>query len=293
LNKLIIIRHINLVSGTSLKAYWKLGTSFSSSPQTEANVASTVAGSSSSDLGTNADMDIYNQPTQVTSGTPTNLGNANLFDGVASTSGDWGRPGTNANKSQWNFMHNTTSVFTLNFWAKFPDGEPDANEYFWDEAEATDSIPSFQLRAQSGMTYRTIISNSTGNYPVIATDSNKIPIPTDDAWHMYTVTWDYLNTPNYTGRVDANTSGTYYKTQNKSSNVAVDTDADYAPYFMRSGYQAGGGTGGTYGFTNGNVCEVAIWNRVLTNAEITKLYQSGAGLQLATGTPVWKEKGTA
>ena len=36
-----------------------------------------------------------------------------------------------------------------------------------------------------------------------------------------------------------------------------------------------------------------VWSYCRTDAEITKLYQSGAGFQLETGLPVWKEKGVA
>jgi hypothetical protein len=39
--------------------------------------------------------------------------------------------------------------------------------------------------------------------------------------------------------------------------------------------------------------EMSIWARVLTDAELTNLYNAGAGLQLENGLPVWKEKGTA
>ena len=39
--------------------------------------------------------------------------------------------------------------------------------------------------------------------------------------------------------------------------------------------------------------ELSIWSRVLTDAELTNIYNAGAGLQLDTGLPVWTEKGTA
>ena len=277
------------VSGTDLKAYYKLGTNYTSSPQTEANVASTVSGSSSSDLGSNANISIYNQPTQVTSGTPTNLGNANLFDGAQTTSGDYGKAGTDGNKSQWDFLHNTTSKFTFNVWLKFPDSKPENNRFLWSDAKASDSIPSFQVRSNGDPAYfRVIIANSTGNQSVLDTDgSPQLPIPTDDAWHMYTFTWDIsLGSDNFTYRVDGATSGSNYKTDSKSGNSAVNTSANTSPLFMGDEYST------SYGRLNSSTCELAIWNRVLTDAEITTLYQDGAGLQLDTGLDVWKAKGT-
>ena len=249
-----------------------------------------MSGSSSSDLGSNANISIYNQPTQVTSGTPTNLGNANLFDGAQTTSGDYGKAGTDGNKSQWDFLHNTTSKFTFNVWLKFPDSKPENNRFLWSDAKASDSIPSFQVRSNGDPAYfRAIIANSTGNQSVLDTDgSPQLPIPTDDAWHMYTFTWDIsLGSDNFTYRVDGATSGSNYKTDSKSGNSAVNTSADTSPLFMGDEYST------SYGRLNSSTCELAIWNRVLTDAEITTLYQDGAGLQLDTGIKVWTERGTA
>ena len=44
---------------------------------------------------------------------------------------------------------------------------------------------------------------------------------------------------------------------------------------------------------SGKFDEISFWSRKLTTAEITMLYNSGAGMNLATGTQLWKEKGTA
>ena len=38
---------------------------------------------------------------------------------------------------------------------------------------------------------------------------------------------------------------------------------------------------------------MAIFARVLSSAEISTLYQNGAGMQLDTGAKVWVERGTA
>ena len=105
---------------------------------------------------------------------------------------------------------------------------------------------------------------------------------------MHTFTWDYNNTPNFTYRVDGATSGTYYETKNKTG-TASNNNADAIPFLMAD--RAVGEP--LYGVLQGNICELAIWNRVLTSAEITTLYASGDGLQLDTGLKVWKEKGTA
>jgi len=260
------------IDGTGLKAYWKLAGNYTSNPQTETNVASTITGNNT--LGTDADMIIHNSPTQVTSGTPSGLGNANSFDG----SSDFGRAGDNADVGQWQFMHNTSGLFTMNWWFKFDDGEPPANEFIWDSSDATDSQPATRISTLASEEWRLMVTRTGGNNAVFDTNDASIDceIPTDDAWHMYTMTWDYNNTPNFTYRVDGATSGTYYVTANKNGNYsAIDGNSDYAPYFMRSGYQASGGTGGTYGHIDGDVMEMSIWNRVLTNAEITHISASG------------------
>jgi hypothetical protein len=44
----------------------------------------------------------------------------------------------------------------------------------------------------------------------------------------------------------------------------------------------------------GNIAEMSIWERVLTDAEITTLYNSGNGVRLADATQsaTWEELGT-
>ena len=65
------------VSGTSLKAYYKMN---GSSTTEIVNVASTVTGNST--LGTDANIDLINAPTPSVTGTPTNLGTSYTFNGT-------------------------------------------------------------------------------------------------------------------------------------------------------------------------------------------------------------------
>jgi hypothetical protein len=44
-------------------------------------------------------------------------------------------------------------------------------------------------------------------------------------------------------------------------------------------------------FSSANVDEVGVWNRVLTSAEVTQLYNSGAGLQYPFGLGANKNQG--
>ena len=41
------------------------------------------------------------------------------------------------------------------------------------------------------------------------------------------------------------------------------------------------------------VADFSLWARVLTDAEITKIYNAGAGMDLETGVKLWVERGTA
>ena len=198
--------------------------------------------------------------------------------------------GDSGDLSQWTFMHNQTASFTFNVWIKFPSGtQPVNNKYFWDNSRETDTVPSFQIRGKGGF-WRVIVSQGASGGWVMSTDDNpQLDCPQDQEWHMYTFTYDYLNTPNFTYRVDANTSGTYYETKNNSSQNASNSDAPVQPYFFATQNTGGG----TTGWQAGTACELAIWDRILTSAEITTLYASGDGLQLDTGLKVWTERGTA
>ena len=269
------------VSGTSLKAYYKMN---GSSTTEIVNVASTVTGNST--LGTDANIDLINAPTPSVTGTPTNLGTSYTFNGTD----ELGKMGDSGDLSQWTFMHNQTASFTFNVWIKFPSGtQPVNNKYFWDNSRETDTVPSFQIRGKGGF-WRVIVSQGASGGWVMSTDDNpQLDCPQDQEWHMYTFTYDYLNTPNFTYRVDANTSGTYYETKNNSSQNASNSDAPVQPYFFATQNTGGG----TTGWQAGTACELAIWDRILTSAEITTLYASGDGLQLDTGLKVWTERGTA
>ena len=47
------------------------------------------------------------------------------------------------------------------------------------------------------------------------------------------------------------------------------------------------------GELDAEIVEMSIYNTVLTDAQVTTLYNSGSGVQLDIGAKVWKEKGSA
>ena len=265
--------------GTDLKVYYKMD---DSSTTEIVNVANTITGNST--MGTNANIDLINAPTPSVTGTPTNLGTAYTFNGTD----ELGKMGDSGDLSQWTFMHNQTASFTFNVWIKFPSGtQPTNNKFLWDDSRFTDTVPSFQIRGKGGF-WRVIVSQGSSGGVVMSTDDNpQLDCPQDQEWHMYTFTYDYLNTPNFTYRVDAATSGTYYETKNNSSQNALNTNAPVQPYLF-----ATQNTGGTIGdWQAGTACELAIWDRVLTSAEITRLYNGGDG-RVLTLAGVTDEKAT-
>ena len=272
--------------GDGLKAYWKFD---GSSTSTVVNVASTITGNST--LGTNANINLINAPTPSVTGTPTNLETAYTFNGTD----ELGEVGSQGNRAQWNFMHSSVSgvpsVFTFNVWLKFPSGtQPVNNKFLWDDSQGTDTQASFQIRGKGGF-WRVILANgvpTSGGVVFSSDDDPQLDVPQDQEWHMYTFTWDHANTPNFTYRVDAATSGTYFESENKSGTEDSNTGQE-EPYIFAN--QSASNDVGSW--QAGTICELAIWNRVLTSAEITTLYASGGGLQLDIGLPVWKEKGTA
>ena len=119
-------------------------------------------------------------------------------------------------------------------------------------------------------------------------DSPELPIPQDDDWHMYTLRYDYSQSSDtFIYSVDGATSGTYYVTDDKTG-TATDNAGDVEPFFMADGYS------GLYGEMNATACELAIWqDKILSNEQVTKLYNSGNGVQIDSGVNIWTERGTA
>jgi len=271
----------DLVSGANLKVYLK----FDEASGNIINVAGDVIGNDTLATGGNLTQSggTYAQST------PSELGNGLLYDGTD----DDGVFSTGSNTtSQFNFLHNTTANFTLCVWLKFPNSVT-SNETLIDTYNGNDANVGMRLNTSPQGHFNITVARGQGNTFVIYTDGNpQLYIPTDNAWHFYCFRYDYTEGSDaLIYSVDNATSGTYYEEfalgwyGGGTPNTAVNDNAYQAMYL--------GTKNGSAYFMNAVYAEFSLWNRRLTPAEVTQIYNSGDGFQLDTGLAVWKEKGTA
>ena len=258
------------VSGTDLKAYYK----FDEASGNIVNVANTITGNST--LGTGQNITMNGDPTYSVTGTPSSFGNAVSCDG----SGDYGQFGT---KTDWNFLHSTGTTWTINVWLKF-DATVAGNKQLIDNNRTADSTIGLNIRTQTDNKFRVIMARGVGNSSTLDTDNNpNLPIPTDNAWHMYTFRWDQSSG---NGVLTYNTDASNEVTANGSGNGTTTSDCtDSLRLFSVSNSVSGE--------LDAEIVEMSIYNTVLTDAQVTTLYNSGSGVQLDIGAKVWKEKGSA
>ena len=240
--------------GTGLKAYYK----FNESSGNIVNVANTITGNST--LGTGQNITMNGDPTYSVTGTPSSFGNAVSCDG----SGDYGQFGT---KTDWNFLHTTGATWTINVWLKF-DASVVANKQLFDNTRTADSTIGLNIRTQSSNRFRVIIPRGVGNSSTLDTANNpNLPIPTDNAWHMYTFRWDQSSG---NGVLTYNRDGANKLTKNGSGNGTTTSDCTDSPRLFSQ-------SNSVSGELDSEIAEMSIFNTVLTDAEVTRLYNSGSG----------------
>jgi len=292
----------DLVDGTGLKAYYKFDESSGNiinqavdvtdnDTLPAANTIITLAGTG---------QDVYGETA------PSGLGTGSIeFPATSNESGRYGTLGLGATNtlSQWNFLHNNTGggtpKWTVCYWSKY-DSMPLNNSNIirnvGGDATSGLTIYHYGQNTSGDGAIVVILSNEEGQHqPLTQADVQTAGfIPSDGDWHFYTYTMDWsLSSANLKMHRDMGTSSPAYLTRTKntsssSNNPSTDEDADYPMAFRHNA------TGNeTYIPTTQTFAELSIWSRVLTDDELTKIYNSGAGMDLITGVDVWKEKGTA
>ena len=254
------------VSLSQLKAYYK----FDESSGDIINEAETVGSTHS--LGTNADLSINGSPSRNQTGSPANLGNSILFADPS----EYGDAGTST--SQFNFMHNQSALFTFAVWIKFPSAI-EHNDCIFDNNIIGDVQVGCNICLRNTNAMRFIVAN--GSSPVINGQTSNGFVPTDNAFHFYVFRWDYSQS---TGTLLISVDNGTAESFNKTSNTASNSNAGQVARFCSDTWSGSESL-------SGNILELSIWNRILTNAELTTLYNSGSGKIIATD-PSWKEEGT-
>ena len=234
---------------TDLKAYWK----FDELSGSIINVS--TAGVS---LGSNADLTVAGSPTYNQSGSPTELGNSVLW-GATGAGGTAG-----SSLSQFNFMHNTTGLFTLCVWLKFPSAVATNNVLINDNNFSDDPI-GLNIRTQANSNFRLLMGSGS---VVIDVSMSTNSIPTDNAFHFYVFRWDVtLGSNNLSFRRDDGNEELFTKTGSATNSNAFQA------------MQVADNSSGVE--LAANMLEMSIWNRILTAGEETTLYNNGDGLSIS------------
>lgn len=245
-----------IVSGDNLKAYWR----FNESSGNIENVAGTVANNDT--IGSDADLTNSNITLGQT-GSPSNFGTNALF-APASSSHGIAPSGTESNfdfffdGSSWsvNFWYKSTASFTSNQHVIDTHGAQGEGSYGFD-------IRTAEYPGESDNKLRGVLAD---NSELIDFKTSDDFVPDSTNFYMYTVTWD-------------DSTMTWWRnagnkeTKSGSSGSVGGTSDDV----MVVGAYSNNLTSGNL---KGNLCELSIWNRVLSDDDITELYNSGDGLVL-------------
>ena len=240
------------ISGTSLKAYWQLN----EASGTLVNNAGSVTGNSS--LGSNANSSSTQNLSYAQTG---KIGNAISWNGTSSSS----KVVIGSSLSQFNFMHSTTALWSFNCWYKKTAIDTNFRTILANHYGSTQVGVRLAFNGSLGVQF--LIQNTSGNYFLLDTTTGFLPNNTN--YNMLTVTYDQsLSSDNL--KVYSNGSLDHSVSKNGTTPSNSDTSL-----LMAIGDDQGN-DGNMYGLLD----EISVWNRVLTAAEVTTLYNAGAGLAL-------------
>ena len=154
------------------------------------------------------------------------------------------------------------SDWSVCFWAKM--GATGSNQHIIDNKGAVgEDDPGVDIRTMTTARWRVVGTKASGYYVVRNTSDNYIPDTTN--FHNYVMTWDNSEQEVAFWRDGAN--------EETGSGSSGEPGTAEDPLVV-------GGTSTGGGSLNANVCELSIWNRVLSDDDITELYNSGDGLVL-------------
>ena len=241
---------------SGLKAYWK----FNEASGNIINQATSVGSTDS--LGSGADLIVTGATYDVTGKIDTALS----FDGT----NDYALAGSSL--SQWNYAHSTTATSTIIAWIL---SDVDQSEkVIFDDSIA---LQGSGTTVQAGVTFETRTTRELG-YTIRNTAGTTITqlittgniYPDNSNYFMACVTYDHnLSSDNLKISVNDGTKQTATKSANTPTNGNANGIGTLA---SRSRLNTG--------FLNGNLDEFSMWNRVLTDSEITQLYNNGSGVEL-------------
>ena len=248
------------ISDTNLKCYWKCN-----------NSSSPVENTSTSDesLETDGDLTVTGATFEQDTSNPSVSDKAMYFSGtdsyMVSDSGS-------STKSQYNFMHNTSSVWTIGYWIKSL-VLPADNDCIVDNANNTETELGFQIKKDGGDQTRTQIFRDVNNTQVIKADTSSGFWDTDNDWHWYVTRWDYNDSASLGYNMSCMRDNANEETFSKSSDSAENGDATYDLTFMAD-------AGLDEALFPAYIMEIFLFNRWVSDADLTTLWNSGNGKAL-------------
>ena len=232
---------------SELKAYWKCDEA--STPILNSSVSDDSLGSAAQWAVTNGTFATGSPP----------LNTALEFDG-----GDtYAKAGTSLD--QWNFMHDTSALFTMVWWLKLTSLNPDA-QFINTTQSSVQAGMGITLNTDESMSFR--IYNKAGEATAVSTSASFMPDA--DNWYFYTLRYnESLGSTNAVWRRDdAN-----QETGNKGAASPSDDNAG-------NPLTIGAKVNLSEQFMYAQVNEVSNWNKTLSADDETELYNGGAGLEI-------------
>jgi len=245
-----------VIDDTNLKAYWRMN-------ETSGPIVNVSQGAAN--LGSDADLAVSGSPSFNQTGSPSGLAN-NILWGATGSFGDAG-----TSFSQFNFMHNTSGLFTLCVWLKFPSAVV-ANQTLFDNSIVGDEEVGVSIVTRANQNFRLIVSNGVGNNPVINVNTSTNSIPTDNAFHFYVFRWDVsLGSNQFKFRRDDGNEELFSDTGDTPSNAdAFKVTRIAANTIPQTGTAE----------LDANVLELSIFNSIISAADETTLFASGNGVPI-------------
>ena len=236
---------------TGLKAYYK----FNESSGNLINLATSVGSSDSNGV------DLSN-PSGVTQSATGLIGDAYLYSATN------GQSKESAASTNFEFMYNTTSgVFSFVGWVKYTTATQAGSTIVCDTSNIANSTGALIIMTGSNnnRVVQFVLSKSDNSDELFSTSAGTFPSDTD--WHMIFVSWDSSDGAVQIS-VDDGTKATGTSTITGISGTAAE------PFTLSSARAT------PIQELDSTCDEYSFWNRVLTDAEVTQLYNSGAGLAL-------------
>ena len=169
--------------------------------------------------------------------------------------------------SSFNFLANTTHEWTVAFWLKNDDFSS-LGMILSTAVELGSSRFGLGIRAQSSGSIYVHFCNGTNTNRFTTTQSG---FSTDGNWHFIVIT---AKKSDSTNSLEFWQDGVSLGTASNSGKDFVDTNASQAPYI--------GQAGDSSQYLDGALDELSIWNRRLTDSEISTLYNSGTGIVIGS-----------